>query len=101
MNGKFSNPIDTSKIMPLNTRTSANRVYGGWAGQISKTSDINYSEIINAINASIANQKDVVQLFYSIHKQICLTLNLNFLAKIITSCFKNLRRITLYILIYY
>ena len=80
INGSISNPIDTSKIMPLNTRTSANRIYGGWAGSIAKTNEINYLEIISAINASVANQKDTVELFYSIHKQICLTLNLDFLA---------------------
>lgn len=80
INGRASNPIDTSKIMPLNTRTSANRVYGGWANSFSKSQEINYLEIINAINASVANQTDTVQLFYSIHKQICLTLNLDFLA---------------------
>ena len=80
INGRTSNPIDTSKIMPLNTRTSANRVYGGWATTFTKSQEINYPEIINAINASVVNQTDTVQLFYSIHKQICLTLNLDFLA---------------------
>ena len=80
VSGNISNPIDTSRIMPLNTRTSANRIYGGWAGNIVKNNEINYLEIISAINASVANQKDTVELFYSIHKQICLTLNLDFLA---------------------
>ena len=80
MNSKISNPIDTSKIMPLNTRTSANRLYGGWAGTISKNNEINYLDIISAINASVSSQKDTVQLFYSIHKQICLKLNLDFIA---------------------
>ena len=79
-NGSISNPIDTSKIMPLNTRTSANRIYGGWANSITKTQDANYLEIISAINASVLNQKDTAELFYSIHKQICSKMNLDFLA---------------------
>ena len=77
---KISNPIDTSRIMPLNTRTSSNRLYGGWAKNLTKMSDVNYHEMINAINESILNQTDTVQLFYSIHKQVCLKLNLDFLA---------------------
>ena len=80
INNKISNPIDTSRIMPLNTRTSSNRLYGGWSKNLTKVSDINYLEIINAINEAILNQTDTVQLFYSIHKQVCLNLNLDFLA---------------------
>ena len=79
-NGTISNPIDTTKIMPLNTRTSANRIYGGWANSIAKNHEVNYLEIISAINASVLNQKDTVELFYSIHKQICLKMDLDFLA---------------------
>ena len=79
LNNKISNPIDTSKLMPLNTRTSANRLYGGWANSMSK-SEINYPEIISAINSSIINEKDALQLFYSIHRQVCLKLNQNFIA---------------------
>ena len=79
-NNKISNPIDTSRIMPLNTRTSSNRLYGGWAKNLTKMSDVNYHEMINAINESILNQTDTIQLFYSIHKQVCLKLNLDFLA---------------------
>lgn len=79
-NKRTSNPIDNSRIMPLNTRTSANRLYGGWANSLSKVHDVNYPEMISAINASISNQNDAIQLFYSFHKQICLKLNLDFLA---------------------
>ena len=79
-NNKISNPIDTSRIMPLNTRTSSNRLYGGWAKNLTKMSEVNYHEMINAINESILNQTDTIQLFYSIHKQVCLKLNLDFLA---------------------
>ena len=80
LNNNISNPIDTSKIMPLNTRTSANKLYGGWANSFAKTTEINYSELISAINNAILNQKDALQLFYSIHKEVCLKLNLDFFA---------------------
>lgn len=79
-NGNISNPIDTSKIMPLNTRTSVNRLYGGWAGNYIKNEEINYLDIISLINTSITDKKDAVELFYSIQKEICSKLNLDFLA---------------------
>lgn len=79
-NGSISNPIDTTKIMPLNTRTSANRIYGGWANSIVSNHEINYLDVIAAINSSVSNQKDTVELFYSIHKQVCLKMNLDFFA---------------------
>ena len=79
-NGTISNPIDVSRIMPINTRTSANRLYGGWANSFAKTFEINYPDILNSINTSLNTQSDSVELFYSIHKQMCSKLNLDFLA---------------------
>ena len=80
INNNISNPIDTPKIMPLNTRTSANRLYGGWAYSLAKTTDINYPEIVSAINSAFVKKTDTVELFYSIHKQVCMKLNLDFFA---------------------
>lgn len=77
---KISNPIDVPKIMPLNTRTSANRLYGGWANSFSKTSQVNYCEILNILNTCISNEKDCLHFFYSLHKNLCSKLNLEFLA---------------------
>ncbi len=79
-NQRISNPIDTSRIMPLNTRTSANRVYGGWANSFAKTHEVNYCEILNALNSCINMNGDSVELFYLLYKQVCSKLNLDFLA---------------------
>ncbi len=80
INQKISNPIDKPKIMPLNARTSANRLFGGYTNSYCKVNDINYFELINAINHSFSNQSDIVHLFHSIYANICSKLNLNFLA---------------------
>ena len=79
-NQKISNPIDTSKIMPLNTRTSANRVYGGWANSFAKAHEVNYAEILNSLNSCINFNGDSLELFYLLYKQVCSKLNLDFLA---------------------
>lgn len=76
----ISNPFDVPKIMPLNTRTSANRLYGGYTNSYSKNHDLNYPDLINALNSAILGQNDSVQLFYSIHNNICKKFNLNFSA---------------------
>lgn len=77
---KISNPIDSPKIMPINTRTSANRLYGGWANSPSYNSLLNHSEILSIINNCVANEKDCLQFFYSLHKNLCAKLNMEFLA---------------------
>ncbi len=76
----ISNPIDKPKIMPLNARTSANRLFSGYTNTYYKTNDINYSDIIAALNASFAGQGDIVHLFYSLHNNICSKFNLSFIA---------------------
>ena len=78
--GTSSNPIEGSKIMPLNTKTYSNRLYGGYNNVFIKQSEINYSEIISAINSAFLGQRDSVELFYSIHNKICSKFNLNFSA---------------------
>ena len=80
INQKTSNPIDTSKIMPLNARTSANRLFSGYTNSYYKTNDINYIDLINAINVSFSGQSDIANLFYSVHNNISSKLNLNFSA---------------------
>ena len=79
-NNKISNPIDNSKIMPLNTRASSNRLYGGWAHSFAKNQDVDYLDIVSAFNSAIINQKDSVQLFYALHKSLCAKLDLDFIA---------------------
>ena len=77
---KTSNPIDSPKIMPLNTRTSANRLYSGYTNTVNKFLDINYTEIINTLNSSFVDQNDPVRLFYTIHNQVCSKIGINFSA---------------------
>ena len=80
INNKISNPIDNSKIMPLNTRTSSNRLYGGWAHSFAKNQDIDYLDIVSSLNSAIISQKDSVKLFYALHKTLCAKLALDFIA---------------------
>ena len=80
VNQKISNPIDKPKIMPLNTRTSSNRLFSGYTNSYHKTNDINYLDLISAINISFSGQTDIVHLFYSIHNNICARLSLSFCA---------------------
>ncbi len=77
---KTSNPIDVSKIMPVNTRTSANRLYGGYTNNFIKTNEINYLDLIASINSAITKQTDFMTLFYELHSKLSAKFNLNFLA---------------------
>ena len=77
---KASNPIDVGRISPLNTRTSANRLYSGYNNAYGKSLDLDYNSIISSINSSFVNQVNEVHLFYEIHNKISHKLNLNFSA---------------------
>ena len=80
INQKTSNPIDVGRISPLNTRTSANRLYSGYNSAHIKPVDVDYNSIINSINSSFVNQVNEVHLFYEMHNKIVQKLNLNFSA---------------------
>ena len=47
---KTTNPFDAPKIMPLNTRTSANKLYSGYNSTYIKNFNPSQSDIINSIN---------------------------------------------------
>ena len=80
-NAVSSNPIEGApKIMPINARTSSNRLYGGYNSSFLKQNEINYTEVISAINSAFNGQTDSVELFYSIYNKLSSKLNLNFLA---------------------
>ena len=81
--------------MPLNTRTSANRLYGGWANSFAKSSEINYLDVLNALNSSLNSQIDSVKLFYSIYQEISSKVNLDFLAVGIVNPVSNCMNIKL------
>lgn len=77
---KSTNPIDITRIMPINTRTAPNRLYGAYAGTFSKVGDVDFIEIISSLNNSFVEQIDSVNLFYAIHNNIRTKTNLNFCA---------------------
>jgi len=75
-----SNPIDNPRIMPLNTRTSSNRLYSGYNGSSLKNIDNNSLEMISIINEIFMSSNDAMHLFYEIHNKICPKFNLSFTA---------------------
>lgn len=76
-----SNPIEGARILPINTKTSSNRLYGGYfANSFIKQQETDYSELISAINSAFIGQTDPFELFCSIHNNICNKFNLNFSA---------------------
>lgn len=76
----ISNPIESKKILPLNPKTSANRLYSGYSKSYNRLYNIRYVELINAFNGAIVNQTDSIHLFYAIHNQLVEKFNLNFSA---------------------
>lgn len=68
----ISNPINQAgliaKINSLNTRASANRLYGGYNHYVEKPSAaIDYPELVKFINEIIENKVSINELFYSFH----------------------------------
>lgn len=75
-----SNPFETRRIMPLNSKSSANKLYGGWANPLSRNSNIDYIETINAIISDFQSIRDASKLFYEVHSSLSKKINLNFSA---------------------
>jgi len=76
INSVFSNPINSKT--PVHSRTSANRLYGGYTNQtLAKQLNINYQEILKLVNDAFANKKDLGQLFYSIHNVLSTRMQIN------------------------
>lgn len=79
-NFNISNPIEKKKIISLNTTSSANRLYGGYANAISRKQDIDFQQLIKALNICFYNQNDSNKLFYDINKYFSDILCLNYCA---------------------
>lgn len=76
INSVFSNPI-TPKAQ-THTRTSANRLYGGYSSQnYAKQLNINYQEILKFINEAFISKNELGQLFYSIHNIMSTRMQIN------------------------
>ena len=80
VNKRISNPIDNTKILPLNSKTSSNKLYSGYINSYNNSVDTNYSEIITILNKVFQNSTDSIYLFHELHSQISEKLNLNFSA---------------------
>lgn len=79
-NFNISNPIEKKKIISLNTTSSANRLYGGYANAISRKQDIDFQQLIKTLNICFYNQNDSNKLFYDINKHFSDMLCLNYCA---------------------
>ncbi len=77
---KISNPIDNTKILPLNSKTSSNKLYSGYKNSFNNSADTNYSEIIATLNKVFQSPADSIHLFHELHNQFVEKLNLNFSA---------------------
>ena len=75
-----SNPIEQPRIMPLNTRTSSNRLYSGYNASSVKLTDNSTLEVVSMLNQLILSGNDSSRLFYDIHNKICPKFNLSFIA---------------------
>ncbi len=80
INNKFSNPIDNTKILPLSSKTSSNKLYSGYINSNIVKNETNYSDIINILNNVFNSSYDPVNLFRELYNQISEKLNINFSA---------------------
>ena len=62
-----TNPIGINRIMPLNSKTSANRLYGGYTNTTFKNMEVDYTKIIKLLNNCLINKTDINSLFYEIN----------------------------------
>lgn len=81
------NPINNNgiiaRINSLNTRTTANKMYGGYNQNLYKGAalqNIDYAELIQALGEVLKNKSDVNDFFYSIHNILANKLNCFFTA---------------------
>lgn len=75
-----TNPIGINRIMPLNSKTSANRLYGGYTNTTFKNMEVDYTKIIKLLNNCLINKTDINSLFYETNNAISLQFDLNYSA---------------------
>ncbi|GBF23446.1 hypothetical protein tpqmel_0850, partial [Candidatus Gastranaerophilus sp. (ex Termes propinquus)] len=78
----FSNPIVNRQknIAVQNSRTAANKLYGGYSNPTGKQGAINYQDILKHMNEVFASSVDAAQLFYSVHNTLTSRMQTNFTA---------------------
>ena len=70
---KVSNPISTSdivaKINNFNTNKTSNRMFSGYMSNANASSHrvIDYADLVNSLNTSLTNKKNVHELFLAVH----------------------------------
>lgn len=80
-----SNPINNNgiiaRINSLNTRTTPNRMYGGYhQNPLTRITSIDYPELIQALNEVLTNKTNINDFFYSLHNILATKLNSFFTA---------------------
>lgn len=83
--GGNSNPIKSggilARINTLNTRTSLNKVHGGYNRYLYNTSaTVDYSDILQSLNEMMQSKKTLGDVFYSIHSVLANKMNCFFTA---------------------
>lgn len=81
---KSSNPIEGTRILPLNMlnsyNSSSNKLYSGYSNPYAREFDLSYTDLISAINSAFLSQRGLSELFYSIHNSISSKVGLNYAA---------------------
>ena len=82
VNKKISNPIDNTKILPINPKTTPNKLYSGYINSTTDISvfEVSYSEIINIVATVFSSADNALNLFYSLHNAITEKFNPDFSA---------------------
>lgn len=80
-----SNPINNNgiiaRINSLNTRTTANKMYGGYnQHSISSFSSVDYPDLLQSLNEVLKNKTNINDFYYSIHNILTNTLQCHFTA---------------------
>lgn len=82
---KSSNPIQNNgiiaRINSLNTRTTANKMYGGYNHNLrTEFSAVDYPDLLQALSEVLRNKSNTNDFFYSVHNVLTNKLNCHFTA---------------------
>lgn len=80
-----SNPINNNgiiaRINSLNTRTSSNKMYGGYnQNPINNFSNVDYPDLLQSLNEVLKNKTNINDFFYSVHNVLTNSLQCHFTA---------------------
>lgn len=80
-----SNPINNNgiiaRINSLNTKTSVNKMYGGYnLNPVNNFSNVDYPELLQSLNEVLKNKTNINDFFYSVHNILTNALQCHFTA---------------------